>query len=176
MDVKWILIGSHEDVQWISSNCQVDVEWMSSGCRVDVKWMLSGCQVDVELMSSGCQVDVKWIAIQFSRFCNLDLIQWISIGLSLAQSKHSGSLKNYSWKKKCLKSRPVIGWEPGIEDSYWSRASSENFQRGYPYNRESVPINEFWADSFRWRMSYLHRAKWSSSGFSVHVKWMSSGK
>ena len=42
MDVKWILIGSHEDVQWISSNCQVDVEWMSSGCRVDVKWMSIG--------------------------------------------------------------------------------------------------------------------------------------
>ena len=154
------------------------------------KWISTGFQVDFELMSSGCQLDVKWMSIGLmklrnrggasgaclTRFCKLDLIQWISIGLSLAQSKQSGSLKNYSLKKKCLKSRPVIGWEPGIEDSYWSRASSENFQRGYTYDRESVPINEFWADSFRLRMSYLHRAKWLSSGFSVHVKWMSSGK
>ena len=36
--------------------------------------------------------------------------------------------------KKRLKSRPVIGRESGIEDSHWSRASSENVQRGYPYD------------------------------------------
>ena len=42
MDVKWILIGSHEDtsgVKWMSSGCQVDVEWMLSECQVDVEWM-----------------------------------------------------------------------------------------------------------------------------------------
>ena len=66
--------------------------------------------------------------------------------------------------KKRLKSRPVIGREPGIEDSHWSRASFEIFQRGYPYDRESVPINEFWADSFPWRVLYHHGAKWMFTG------------
>ena len=49
MDVKWILIGSHEDVQWISSGSQLNVEWMLSGCRVDVKWTSSGWGVDINI-------------------------------------------------------------------------------------------------------------------------------
>ena len=40
MDVKWILIGSHEDTS--------GVKGMSSGCRVDVKLILSGCRVEGE--------------------------------------------------------------------------------------------------------------------------------
>ena len=54
----------------------------------------------------------------------------------------------------CLKWRPVIGREPGIEASHWSRASSGNFQRGYPYDPESVPMLQFWVDSLRWRVFY----------------------
>ena len=65
----------------------------------------------------------------------------------------------------------MIGREPGIEASHWSRAFSGNIQREYPYNRESVPINEFWADSFRWRMSYLHR----ESGCPVDFQCMLNG-
>ena len=41
MDVKWILIGSHEDTS--------GVKWMSSGCQVDVEWMLSGWGVDINI-------------------------------------------------------------------------------------------------------------------------------
>ena len=60
---------------------------MLSGCQVDVKWiclfvclfvcllMSSGCQVDVEWMSSGFQVDSSGCQMNFTRFCNLNLIQ-----------------------------------------------------------------------------------------------------
>ena len=41
MDVKWILIGSHEDtsgVKGMSSGCRVDDKWTSSGWGVDGEW------------------------------------------------------------------------------------------------------------------------------------------
>ena len=113
MDVKWILIGSHEDVQWISSNCQVDVEWMSSGCRVDVKWMLSGCWVNVKWMLSGCKVVVEWL----SSGCQVD-VKWMSSGcLSTVDVKWLSLLSTWHpfdmhWKTTGRPLGPMKIWHP----------------------------------------------------------------
>ena len=43
-----------------------------------------------------------------------------------------------------LKSRLLIGREPKILPSDWSRGPPENVQRGYPYDLESLPLECFW--------------------------------
>ena len=62
------------------------------------------------------------------------MAEWQCIGWLLIQRK----------LRIWLKSWLLIGREPKILPSDWSRGPSENVQRGYPYGSEPVPILSHW--------------------------------
>ena len=79
---------------------------------------------------------------------------WKSIGIPLAVQCHSivsqfghkrriGKLQIRQKPRIWPKPRLLIGPELKMLASDWSRGPSENFQRGYPYDPEPVPIERY---------------------------------
>ena len=64
--------------------------------------------------------------------CKLAHLHWI------------GRLCIWSTPKIWPKWRLLIGRELRMLASHWSRGPWENFQRGYTYNHECVPIERYW--------------------------------
>ena len=63
-----------------------------------------------------------------------------TIGSQLAHWQWIGRPKIWPTLIIWLKLRFLIGREPEMLASHWSRGASENIQRGYPYDPEPLPI------------------------------------
>ena len=88
----------------------------------------------------GGAVEVQWLKLAGN------LVQWHKSGLSgipVAEWQWIGWLQIRRKLKIWPKSRLLIGREPRILLSDWSRGPSENVQRGYPYDPESLPLECF---------------------------------
>ena len=113
-----------------TNNRSLFIEWHSSGS--------SGNQV-AERRSVG-QMAVHWYKL------TCDWVHWLFIGQSgipVAEWQCIGWLQICQKLRIWPKSRLLIGREPKILPSDWSRGPSENVQRGYPYDSEHVPLEWF---------------------------------
>ena len=96
-----------------------------------------------------------------------------------------GRLQIWSTVKNWPKSRLLIGREVRMLASHWSRGPSENFQMGYPYKPEPVPIKHFWSQmaedwfilDHRWSSTFVSQlvVNYHSIGHQLAIHWQSIG-
>ena len=112
-------------------------------------------------------------------------LNWLSLPWDESEWHSIGLLQIGLSLRIWLKSRPLIGRELGMLASDWSRGPFENVQRGYPYDPEPVPLEQFWS-SIQWKhvplkLCYpwltLEWLQWHSSGLigSALAYWQTSG-
>ena len=104
-------------------------------------------------------------------------LEWHS-DFAVAQWQCIGWTQIWLMPNILLKSRPLIGRELGILASDWSRGLSENVQRGYPYDPESLPMDHFWNFSILSGLENQHRIGQLTQDWSIGtgmVNWNSIG-
>ena len=119
-------------------------------------------------MPIGIRLDVNWYPI-----CKLGLaLQWHQNVFRLSDCHWIGRLQVWRKTKIWPKSRLLIGRELGMLASHWSRGPQKIFQRGYPYDPESQPIECFWPQLvLDWFILDWHRIV-----FRLVVNWHQIGR
>ena len=159
--------------EWHPSDIRVAVQWLL-GCSVIFKlseipvtfqWQLSDIPVTVQWQLSGTllvKLVLSWVTFQW-QICTPSA--YLAIYL-----KGIGSMALQGHNKNLADAKNF----PEIEASDWSRAQnpgfwlverlSKNFQRGYPYDPGSLPMDHFWRSfilsvAVQWP-SDTHVAQW----------------
>ena len=184
--------------QWHSSDIPVTFEWHPSDIRVAVQWLLrcsvifklSEIPVTFQWQLSDIPVTVQW---QLSGTLLVKLVlSWVTFQWQICTPsaylaiylKGIGSMALQGHNKNLADAKNF----PEIEASDWSRAQnpcfwlverlSKNFQRGYPYDPGSLPMDHFWRSfilsvAVQWH-SDTHVAQWhfveKSTKWDIHLR------
>ena len=107
-----------------SIGSQLTFDWQSIDIPLAVHYHSVGSPVPLDCLSIGSQL----------------ALQWHSIVGQLGHWRWIGRLQIRPTPRIRPKPRLLIGRELETLASHWLRGPSENFQRGYPYDPEPVPI------------------------------------
>ena len=134
MASDWQSIGIQLEVNLHQIRCQLVSDWESISIRLDVNWRLIQCQLALDCQS----IDIPLV------------VHWYSIGTPVTLVCQSIGTFALDWYTPDLANTENLA---EMEAPDWSRAqnagfslverSLRNFQRGYPLNPESVPIESF---------------------------------
>ena len=164
--MEWII----SDLRWILSSggpigYQLALDWFISDPANRTLPSIEGSDrlADTEmnsLISSQLALNGQWLVVNWQsvwkQIVNQLAFDWFISdpanrtlpsleGSSRLAHLHSiGGLQLWSTPKISPKSRLLIGRELRMLASHWSRGSSGNSQRGYPYDPEPGPIEWFW--------------------------------
>ena len=138
----WLFIWFKLVVDWHSIGCQFAFNLVLIVFKLVVNWHLIGCQYAFDWEPISIPLAVHWNPI-FISSCIALVLQLHPNVCQLADYHWIGKLQIWPTKKIWLNLGLLIGRELRILASHWSRGPSENFQRGYPYDPESLPIECF---------------------------------
>ena len=127
MTLHWLSIGIPLVFNWHSIGSQLTFHWKSIDIPLAVNRHSLGSPVPLDCLSIGGQL----------------ALQWHSIVGQLAHWRWIGRLQTRPTTRIWPKPRLLIGQELKTLASHWSRGPSENFQGGYPYDPEPVPIERY---------------------------------